>query len=191
MEVLDTIGVDGAVDWVGNAWGGHVGILAATEWPGVLRSLVTLGTPVRAYRPAERRQVRVLAMAYRILGPARFLGDGVAEVLLSPATRAGDDEAVALATEFLRSTDRRGLYNAIQSISIHREDLSSRLSAISIPTLFITGSDHSGFTPDEARAAIAQVPGGRVEILPDAAYLIPLEQPVRTAELVLEFWGRL
>ena len=80
LEVIDALGVDGPVDWVGNAWGGHVGIVAASEWPDRLRTLVTLGTPVRAYRPAERRQVRLLAMAYRILGPARFLTDGVAEV---------------------------------------------------------------------------------------------------------------
>ena len=190
LEVIDALGVDGPVDWVGNAWGGHVGIVAASEWPDRLRTLVTLGTPVRAYRPAERRQVRLLAMAYRILGPARFLTDGVAEVQLSPATRANDPEAVALTTEFLRSSDRRRLHNAIQSISIHREELISRLPALRIPTLFITGSDHIGFTPDEARAAIALVPDGQTEIVSDAAYLIPLEQPERTAELVLDFWDR-
>ncbi len=112
---------------------------------------MTLGTPVRAYRPAERRRVQLLTIVYRILGPARFITDAVAEVQLSPATRANDPEAVALTTEFLRSTDRGRLHNAIQSISIHRTDLTSRLPALRIPTLFITGSDHIGFTPDEAR----------------------------------------
>ena len=57
---------------VGNAWGGHVGIIAASEWPDRLRSLVTLGTPVRAYRPAERRRVQLLTIVYRILGPAQL-----------------------------------------------------------------------------------------------------------------------
>ena len=176
------------MDWLGNAWGGHVGIVAATNQPGRLRSLIALGTPVRAYRPAERRQVRLLSLAYRILGPAKFLTDGVAEVQLSAATRADDHEAVALTTDFLRDADRRRLYNAIQSISLGREDLNRRLPKIDVPTLFVTGSDHAGFTPDEARAAIAQVRGGRVEVIADAAYLIPLEQPVRTTDLILDFW---
>jgi pimeloyl-ACP methyl ester carboxylesterase len=188
LEVLDAVGITEEVDWVGNAWGGHVGIVAATERPERLRSLVALGTPVRSYRPSERRQVRLLSLAYRLLGPANFLTDGVAEVQLSPATRANDPVAVALTTDFLRAADRRRLYNAIQSISLGREDLTARLPGIGIPTLFVTGSDHSGFTPDEARAAIAHVRGGRVEVVPDAAYLIPLEQPARTSELIREFW---
>ena len=187
-EVMDALDVTGKVDWLGNAWGGHVGIVAATNQPRRVRSLIALGTPVRAYRPSERRQVRLLSLAYRILGPAKFLTDGVAEVQLSAATRAHDHEAVAHTTDFLRNADRRQLYNAIQSISLGREDLNPRLSKIDVPTMFVTGSDHAGFTPDEAHAAIAKVPGGRVEVVADAAYLIPLEQPVRTADLILNFW---
>lgn len=187
-EVLDALGVTDKVDWVGNAWGGHVGIVAATDQPGRLRSLITLGTPTRAYRPAERRQVRMLSLAYRIFGPVTFLTDGVVEVQLAAATREHDPEAVALTTQFLRRADRRRLYNAIQSISLGREDLTARLPRIDIPTLFVTGSDHAGFTPEEARGAIAHVPGGRVEVVPDAAYLIPLEQPGRTTELILDLW---
>ncbi|GAA1974257.1 alpha/beta hydrolase [Microbacterium pumilum] len=188
FEVLDALAVTDKVDWVGNAWGGHVGIVAATNQPGRLRSLIALGTPVRAYRSAERRRVRLLSLAYRVLGPAKFLTDGVAEVQLSAATREHDHEAVALTTDFLRTADRRRLYNAIRSISLGREDLESRLPGIDIPTLFVTGSDHAGFTPDEARAAISQVRDGRVEVVADAAYLIPLEQPGRTVELVEDFW---
>lgn len=188
FEVLDALGVTAKVDWLGNAWGGHVGIIAATNQPRRLRSLVALGTPVRAYRPAERRQVRLLSFAYRIFGPVKFLTDGVAEVQLSAATRERDHEAVALTTDFLRNADRRQLYNAIQSISLGREDLYPRLPSIDVPTLFVTGSDHAGFTPEEAYAAVSRVPGARVEIIADAAYLIPLEQPERTTDLLLDFW---
>jgi pimeloyl-ACP methyl ester carboxylesterase len=47
-QVLDALGVVEPVDWVGNAWGGHVGILFATAWPRRCRSLVTIGSPVQA-----------------------------------------------------------------------------------------------------------------------------------------------
>jgi pimeloyl-ACP methyl ester carboxylesterase len=188
LEVLEALAVTERVDWVGNAWGGHVGIVAATDHPGRLRTLIALGTPVRAYTTAERRQVQLLSLAYRLLGPARFLTDGVAEVQLSAATRAHDPAAVRHTTEFLRRADRRLLYNAIQSISLGREDLAARLPLIDIPTMFATGSHHAGFTPDEARAAIAQVQRGRLEIVSDAAYLIPLEQPAQATQMIIDFW---
>lgn len=191
LEVLDAVGAEGRVDWLGNAWGGHVGILAATHHADRVRSLVALGTPIRSYHPAERRRVQTLALAYRLIGPARFLVDGVVEVQLSPATRARDQAAVAMTVDFLKHADRRRLYNAIKSISLGRQDLHDWLSRLSIPTLFVTGTAHSGFTPDEARAAIAQVPEGTMAVVPDAAYLIPLEQPDRSTELIIGFWAGL
>jgi pimeloyl-ACP methyl ester carboxylesterase len=48
--VLDVLGISEPVDWVGNAWGGHVGVIFATTSPARCRTLVTLGTPVQAYR---------------------------------------------------------------------------------------------------------------------------------------------
>jgi pimeloyl-ACP methyl ester carboxylesterase len=191
LEVLDAVGAEGRVDWLGNAWGGHVGILAATDHPDRVRTLVAFGTPIRSYHPAERRRVQALALAYRLMGAVRFLVDGVVEVQLSPATRLHDRDAVAMTADFLRDADRRRLYNAIASISLGRQNLHDRLSRLSIPTLFVTGTDHSGFTPDEARAAISQVPGGTIAVVPDAAYLIPLEQPDRSIELILGFWAGL
>ncbi len=34
VEVLVELGIDEPVDWVGNAWGGHVGIVLAASEPG-------------------------------------------------------------------------------------------------------------------------------------------------------------
>lgn len=44
-EVLAALDIDVPVDWVGNAWGGHVGIVFAATQPDRCRTLVTLGTP--------------------------------------------------------------------------------------------------------------------------------------------------
>ncbi len=189
IEVLDTLGITEPVDWLGNAWGGHVGIYAATEHHERLRSLVAIGTPVARYTPAERRRTQFLLAVFRLVGPVGFLTEGVAKVLLSPATRADDPEAVAYVQGRLVAADRRMLRNAVESISLGREDLTSRLPRIPVPTLFITGADDQGFTPDQARQAIGLVPGGRVAIVPDAAYLPPLERPADVLRLVLDFWA--
>jgi pimeloyl-ACP methyl ester carboxylesterase len=189
VEVLAALGVAGPVDWVGNAWGGHVGITLAAAHPERLRSLVAIGTPVAAYTAAEARRTRLLLTLHRLLGAAGFIRTAVAKTLLAPATRKRDPEAVDYVRSQLGGANRRRLRNAVVSISLGREDLTGLLPAIGVPTLFVTGDDHGGCTPEQARAAIALIPGGRLAIVPAAAYLAPLEQPGETARLVRAFWA--
>lgn len=189
LDVLDALGVDGPMDWVGNAWGGHVGITLAAAHPERLRSLTAIGTPVAAYTPTGARQTRLLLNLHRLLGPAGFIQRAVAETLLSPATQAHDPEAVDYVRSQIGAADRGGLRNAVVSISLGREDLTGLLSGLRVPTLFVTGADHTGFTPEQARAAIDLVPGGQLAVVPNAAYLAPLEQPKETARIVQRFWA--
>ena len=189
-QVLDRLAVDGPVDWVGNAWGGHVGLRFAADRPTQCRSLITLGTPVTALTRSERRRTYPLLMVYGVFGPIELVLSGVAEVLLSAHTRAHDPEAVELVRDSLRHANRRMLRNAVVSISLRREDLTDLLSQIATPTLLITGSDHSGFTPGQAEAAARLTQTGRAAVVPDAAYLVPLEAPAVTSTLICEFWAR-
>jgi pimeloyl-ACP methyl ester carboxylesterase len=118
-----------------------------------------------------------------------FIGTGIRDVLLSAATRAQDPEADALVLDCLRGMNRAALVNAFISISLRRPDLTSRLAHIRCPTLFVTGSDHSGWTPEQALAASRLLADGATEVIPNAAYLIPLEAPDRTVQLVSDFWS--
>ena len=176
-QVLDRLAIGGAVDWVGNAWGGHVGLRFAADRPAQCRSLITLGTPVAALSRSERRRTYPLLVVHGVLGPIELVLSGVTEVLLSAHTRAHDPEAVELVRDSLRHANRRMLRNAVMSISLRREDLTDLLPEISAPTLLITGSDHSGFTPAQAEAAAHLIRNGRTAVVPDAAYLVPLEAP--------------
>lgn len=189
LDVLDALGVAEPVDWVGNAWGGHVGMILAAAHPERLRSLIAIGAPVAAYTPAGERETRLLLAVYRLLGPVGFIQNAVAEALLAPATHARNPQAADYVRAQIGGADRRRLRNAVESISLGREDLTGRLPDIRVRTLFVTGANHAGFTPDQARAAIALVPGGKLAIVADAAYLAPLEQPCETARVVQEFWA--
>ena len=189
VEVLDALGVTEPVDWVGNAWGGHVGVLVATAYSHRVASLVTMGTPVQELNATERRRMRLLLGAHRLLGPAGFIADGLVETMLSPATRVGDPEAVALVRQTFVEAGRRGLRNAVVCISLRRENLIELLPDVTVPTLMITGEQHSGFTPAQAASAAAALPDGRLALVPDAAYLVPLEQPEAVVGLVRDFWA--
>ncbi|TQM57983.1 alpha/beta fold hydrolase [Humibacillus xanthopallidus] len=188
-QVLHAMSVTEPVDWVGNAWGGHVGLQLAADHPEQCRTLVTLGTPVASLSPAERRRTYPLLALHGVLGPITPVLSGVTKVLLSTHTRGHDPEAVDLVCDSLRHARRRMLRNAVLSISLGREDLTPQLTQITTPTLIVTGSEHAGFTPDQAEAAARLLPHGRTAIVPDAAYLVPLEAAAATATLIREFWA--
>lgn len=189
VTILDRLGITEAVDWVGNAFGGHVGFLFAARSPQRCRSLIAFSTPTAALTAKERARTYLLLALYRLFGPIRPVVQGTTAVLLSPHTRASDREAVQLVHDCLKRANRAGLRNAITSISLHRQDLDDVLPHVPAPTLIVTGTDHHGFTPDQARAAARLLPAGSVAIVPDAAYLLPLEAPDACTELVHQHWA--
>ncbi len=191
LDVLEALSVVEPVDWVGNAWGGHVGITLAAAHAERLRSLVAIGAPIAAYTQSEARETRLLLGIYRLIGAVGFIRNAIAEALLSPVTRARDPEAVAYVAAQVAGANRRMLRNAVVSISLGRENLTGLLPGIRVPTLFVTGADHSGFTPERAHEAISLLPGGQLAIVTDAAYLAPLEQPAETARFIKEFWAQM
>jgi len=185
LQILD---VRQPVDWIGNAWGGHVGIIAATTWPELIRSLVIIGTPIGALTPFERARTYLLLGLYGLAGPSAMVLNGTTNVLLSEQTRANDPEAVTLVHDCLRGADRRLMRNAVISVSLHRTDLSEPMRRLTQPALIITGKDHHGYTPDQAQASARLLPHGDAAVIPDATYLVPLEAPQAVANLVSTFW---
>jgi pimeloyl-ACP methyl ester carboxylesterase len=136
----------------------------------------------------ERTRTIGLLIAYRLLGPAGFIRKGVVDTLLSPKTRAQDPAAIALVEDALIHADPGPLRNAVVSISLRRQDLTKRLATISVPTLFITGSDHKGWSPQQAMAVSKMLPNGSAAVVADASYLVPFENPAATIQLVHQFW---
>ena len=54
----------------------------------------------------------------------------------------------------------------------------------------MTGSDHAGWTPEQARAACALLPIlASFAAVPDAAYLVPLEAPAEMTRRIVELWA--
>lgn len=189
-DVLSALDIRGLVDWVGNAWGGHVGVVFAASQPDRCRTLATLGTPIQAYGRSDQMLFRAMLAVYRVVGMVDRLSSEICDALLSPRTRLTDPEAVALVLDCLRSVDRRALANAMRSISLGRPDLTSRLAAIRCPTVFVTGSDHAEWTPVQAEEASRLLATGSVVVVPNTAYLIPLEAPTESVRVVRDLWAQ-
>jgi pimeloyl-ACP methyl ester carboxylesterase len=187
--VLDHLGIDDPVDWVGNAWGGHVGVVFAATWPARCRTLAMLGTPIAALTRLERLRTYALLGLYRLRGPNGTVVDGATTVLLSPHTLDHDPEAVRLVHDCLCSADPRMLRTAVRSISLNRTNLSDQLGQVTAPTLIVTGADHHGFTPKQAEAAATLPRNAAAVVVPNAAYLVPLESPEPSTRLLHQFWA--
>jgi pimeloyl-ACP methyl ester carboxylesterase len=188
--VLHACAITEPVDWVGNAWGGHAGIVLAALRPELIRTLVTAGTPVHPYPLPQRLQTQlVLLPLYRVLGPVGLLTTAVVEALLSESTRAHDEAATGLVRDCFIGADTTRMANAVVSISLRREDFTPLLGSVRAPTLFLTGSAHPDWSPEQTQAAAARLPRGTSAVVDGAAYLLPLEAPIAFSGLVRPFWA--
>lgn len=190
-EVLDSLGFDG-VDWIGNAWGGHVGIMLAVTERHRLRSLTTIAAPVL---PVSRRQrwtqTYPLAVAYRLLGPNPLLTKILFDVLLGGVDIARTERAAELKAAF-RAMDRESARRTIRYMhSWH--SLTGRLPDVTVPTLLMTGDlGDQHWSPTDARTAADTMPDARVVTLTGSGHVGPLLVDTDAiAQAVTEFWQSL
>lgn len=188
-QILDALKIEDPVDWVGNAWGGHVGIIFADRYPARCRTLTTIGTPAYPLSRAERRQAALLVYLYRVVGPGPFVGTMTAALAGREAAKTAPSAAAAVSAAFRRG-DKPGKYWAMQSVMLHRYDLRPVLPRLQVPVLTLVGRDDPMNDPQEAERAARTVPDGRFERVPGAGHVAPLlVAPRDVTERVLAFWS--
>jgi pimeloyl-ACP methyl ester carboxylesterase len=189
-EVIDHLGITEPVDWVGNAWGGHVGITLAADQPHRVHSLVTIAAPLTPVGARQRwTRTYPLAMLYRLTGPNRVITTALFDALLgSHAIKAHPDRAADIIRSFTEA-DRDSIRRTVRFM--HRwRSLTDTLPAINAPTLFLTGDlDDQHWGPADAQAAAAAMPNAQVVTLTGAGHVGPLLLDVDLiAHTVTEFW---
>lgn len=189
-QALDRLGLTEPVDWVGNAWGGHIGIRLAVS--GRLRTLTTIGTPVQGFTLGEK-----LTMAWPLVGMYRLTGaNGLIvkqlfdSLLGAESIAAQPDQAATIMASF-REANRKGMYHAMRSMMLHRTGIEDLLGNIKVPTLVMPVCDDvTGWRPDEARRSCAVIPDCRVEEVAGTGHISPLlidrDRIVRLLKPVLE-----
>lgn len=188
-QVLDALGISSPVDWVGNAWGGHVGIVFAHKFPSRCRTLTTIGTPAYPFTRDERMQTALLVYLYRLLGPAPFRG-AIVEALTGRGVAKTAPAAAAAVGDAFRRGNKQGKYWAMQSVMLHRPDLRPVLPLLQVPTLMLVGRDDPMNDPGEAERAARSVPHGRFAPVTGAGHVAPLLlAPHEVTQHVLGFWS--
>ncbi|WP_029113669.1 alpha/beta fold hydrolase [Mycobacterium sp. URHB0044] len=191
IEVLDALRVSGPIDWVGNAWGGHIGIAFAAQHPDHCRTLVTIGTPVHALNTTERlTQIIPLLAGYRVAGPIGFVYKPLFDALLGAEAAAAQPDLTARLVNSFRSAGRSAMYRAILSVSLRRPDLTNLLPDVTAPTLMAACQDDPGWNYDQAMAAVAKMPNGRAVKVRGTGHVAPvLLEPDLLVSRIAELWG--
>ena len=182
------LGIEGPVDWVGNAFGGHVGYELARR-SGVLRSLAAVSAPTEPVPAALRRQIALLGPLLRVLGPIGPVRSAILGALLTDAS-ATDPALRSVVLECVATPTRRSLVLALRSFIVDRVDVTAGLSEIEIPCLFVAGDDRGDWTPGAAARAAALTPSATSVTIAGSRTLVPLEQPGALARELRSFWSR-
>ncbi|MDX6276747.1 MAG: hypothetical protein QOJ72_875 [Nocardioidaceae bacterium] len=186
-DLLESLSVDEPVDWVGNAFGGHVGFKLAAR-SGVLRSLVAVSAPTEPISPTLRRSILLLRPILRTVGVVGPVRAAILDAMLTEASQA-DVGVRQVVLDSLTRPGRASMSAALSSFILQRVDVNDELAGICVPSLFVASDDRGDWSPEDAIAAAARTPGARATSVFGARTLVPLEQPAAMATLLHDFWA--
>lgn len=179
----------GPVDWLGSAWGGHVGLQLAATRPELVASLITVSTPVQAVSTSMRRQVKMLLPAFRAIGMRGPVRRGLLQGMLTDLARHTDPAAVDALVGPMSGPNRAAISRTIQSGVLNRNDLAWATPRIICPTLMVATDDRGEWSPAECARTTAAMADARCAVLTRSRALPSLECPTDLAALVTEFWA--
>ena len=188
-DALVWLGATEPVDWLGNAFGGHVGLDLATD-PATLRSLVAISSPTEPIAPDLRRKIGLLHPLLRLAGPVGPVRDAIVEAMLTSES-ASTPSTLQVVQDSLRRPTKASMSLALRSFIIDRTDVTDRLADIRVPSLFVASDDRGDWSPADAQRAASLAPGAQVTTIEGARTLVPLEQPEHLAGAIIRFWDHL
>jgi pimeloyl-ACP methyl ester carboxylesterase len=175
-QVLDGLGLDEPVDWVGNAWGGHIGIQLAAHRPSRIRTLTTIGTPAHPLRPGERwTKAWPLVQLYRFTGPIPLLLKPLADALIGPESFDFAPDLARTVLSGFTGAQKGAMFHAMRSMMLNRPDMTADMARIAAPTLIVAGrADSTGWRPADALAVADTMVDARVLAAAGSGHSSPL-----------------
>lgn len=171
--LLDALGIDEPVHYMGLSMGGYVAWQMLRKYPARVRSLVLCHTRVIADTPeqaAGRFQVAERTLEQQSAEP-------VLEAMLPRLLHAGVSPTIGEEVrQMAYDSPINGLAANARGLAL-RVDATAWLSAIQIPALAISGEYDGISSPSEMQAWSAKIPGCRFISLPGVGHLSPMEAP--------------
>jgi 3-oxoadipate enol-lactonase len=185
VAILDALAIPQAVA-CGLSMGGYVIFELVRRHPGRVKGLILVDTKPDADSPEAKGARDELAMVAEREGQ-----DAVIERLLPKLlARHTPVEVGDQVREMARRWSVPGLVGALRALR-DRPDSSDTLRLVRVPTLVLVGSEDQIAPPEVGRAMAALVPNAQFHVVRGAGHVAPLEQPLATTRLMLEFLDQL
>jgi len=165
----------------GWSMGGAVAMEFALRYPARVEALILVATSAKFAIPEDRVQQLWAVMMGR--APQAFVTDG-----FSPKTVKENFSVVREMWMEQIKTDPRVRYTDTRACQ--EVDLTGAISAMKKPTLILC-SEAGTATAKDAELIKDKIQGARLEVVPDAGNMIPVEQPVVVNDTIEEFLGGL
>ena len=171
LDALDP----GPVVLAGLSMGGYIALDLVHRRPELVQALVLADTRAEADTD-EGRQRRADQQTFLAGGGDRSsLAEGMIDAIIG---KQGPERERAIRTvrAFMLATPVEGWIGALEAMRT-RDDATSRLGAIAVPTLVLVGED-DGLTPVAAATALAEgISGAELVVLPEVGHVSNLEGP--------------
>jgi pimeloyl-ACP methyl ester carboxylesterase len=184
VALLDVLEIKRA-SLVGLSMGGLIAQAAAARFPDRIERLVLTGTVPIFAPPGKLRlnQLAELAETEGMDGVARAFVPG----LFGSDVPETDPRAIAIADSFRRQ-DAGSFAAAARALAL--ADVTPFLGSITAPTLLCYGENDRLTPPKSGARLAAQLADARLEIIPDAGHVAPVEAPVAFDSAVERFLGQ-
>lgn len=191
--LIEALGFRNAV-LVGSSTGGTIALLTALRHPQKVRGLVLVGAMIFSGYATSEVPAPVLAMM-KGLRPvfSRIMKLMIAR-LYDPAIRKfwhrqerlTDTRIATYRQEFMLGPWDQAFFELF--LATRRLGLDSRLTAITVPTLVVTGEHDRAVKPEESRRLAEEIPGARLAVIPDCGHLPQEERPEDFIDAVKTFF---
>ena len=178
LSLIQTLGIKSYV-LVGHSLGGKVSQLIASRNPEGLQGLVLVApappTPLRFLDEMRETQIHAYDNRENVLQTIKFL-----------SSRMPAPTVVEQIVEDSMSGSREATL-AYPTASI-REDISSEISKINVPTLVLAGElDQLDSVEQHKREVVARISNAQFTIVKGSGHLIPIDEPVQLAKEIASF----
>ncbi len=185
-QVLDAFKI-GQAGFVGLSWGGMVSLRAAIRFPQRVSSLSLLDSSADAEKRDVALKFAAFGQIFRLFGPLPPVKKEVLSQMYAPRSLRARPELGTMVIDHMKRVDRRALLRALDAVERLRDDVSSSLGGIKIPTLVLCGAEDRATPLFRSLRIAAGIPGARMEVIPNVGHMSALEAPEPVARALLGF----
>ena len=179
-------GLGAPVHLVGHSFGGLVARAAALSDPDLLCSLTLMSSGPAAVPPPANANIGLMAQALPVMDlESIWVAKRQIEAESEPEPPPPEIEAF-LHKRFV-SNQPAGLLRMAETL-LSEADRTAELAEVDVPVL-VTFGERDDVWPPDVQAEMGKRLGAEVVVIMDGAHSPAAQQPARTAEALLAFWG--